>query len=457
MKNIKRVFIANRGEIAVRIIRACRDLGLDAIQAYSEADRDSLPVRLADASVSIGPPQPSLSYLDARRLIAAAKESGADAVHPGYGFLAESADFASQCEAAGLIFIGPSADVIQLMGDKAAARRLADEKGVPVTKGTLEPLNDVGEAVAVADRIGYPLLIKASAGGGGRGMRVVNNRVELKANFDRAATEATSSFGSGELYIEQYVSPVRHIEVQIMGDGFNVIHIGERDCTIQRRHQKLVEESPSWGLSEELRHRITSSAVSLAASVNYCGAGTVEYIVNLETGYFFFIEMNTRIQVEHPVTEMITGLDLIATQIQIADAGELPVEQSDVEFRGHSIECRINAEDPDKGFFPCPGKITEFRLPSGPGVRVDSHAFPGYVFPAFYDSLIAKLVTWGKQRNDALARMRRALTELDIRGVATTASFHQRLLSTPDFLEGRTDTNYVKDKMWAGHPAQHLL
>jgi acetyl-CoA carboxylase biotin carboxylase subunit len=457
MKRINSLFVANRGEIAVRIIRACRELGVRAVQGYSDVDRESLAVRLADDKVCIGAAPSKESYLNQMALIGAAKMSGADAIHPGYGFLSENAEFAEECEKAGLIYVGPQASVIRLMGDKAAARKLAAEAGVPITLGSPDPITTEQEAIEIGRRVGYPLLVKAAAGGGGRGMRVVAKEDDLKESLERAGAEASAAFGNGSLYIEKYLSPVRHVEVQVIGDGKNVVHLGERDCTIQRRHQKLVEEGPSPALTPELRDRITSSAIALARHVGYRSAGTLEYIVDAAKQEFYFIEMNTRIQVEHPVTEMLTGLDLVKLQIRIADGEPLPITQSDVRFSGHVIECRINAEDPERGFLPRPGVLSEYSAPAGPGVRVDSHAYPGYALPPHYDSLIAKLIVWGADRHEALARMRRALGEYQIGGVPTTIGFHKRLIDEPDFIAGKVHTRYVKEHMWAGHPTQHML
>jgi acetyl-CoA carboxylase biotin carboxylase subunit len=454
---LRSVFIANRGEIAVRINRACRELGLETVQAYSSADRDSLAVRMADRAVCIGGGPSKDSYLNVNALLGAASMAKVDAVHPGYGFLSENADFADACVEAGLTYVGPEASAIRLMGDKAAARRLAVEAGVPVAQGSQDPVADAEEAAAIADEAGYPVLIKAAAGGGGRGMRVVRNERELRDALERASTEAAAAFGSGAVYIERYLSPVRHVEVQVLGDGREVVHLGERDCTVQRRHQKLLEESPSPILTPGLRERMTNAACRLAKAVDYRSAGTLEFIVDAERQEFFFIEMNTRIQVEHPVTEMITGIDLVKLQLRIAAGESLPLRQADIRFAGHAVECRINAEDPERGFMPKPGKLTEYFTPSGPGVRVDSHAFVGYELPPYYDSLIAKIVTWDENRDAALARMRRALGEFRIAGVPSTVPFHQRLLDEPDFIAGNVDTQFVKQKMWAGHPMQHLL
>ncbi|ALG74484.1 acetyl-CoA carboxylase [Azospirillum thiophilum] len=454
---MRRILVANRGEIALRVIRACRDLGIEAVQVHSSADQDSLPVRLADASVCIGGPSATESYLNVDALIDAAMRTGCDAVHPGYGFLSENAGFARTCEERGLVFIGPNPAVIDAMGDKAAARRIAVEAGVPVSPGSPDPVSGADEAAAIAGKVGYPVLIKASAGGGGRGMRVVADEAALRDTLERASAEAAASFGNGAVYIEKYLPRVRHVEVQVMGDGDHVVHMGERDCSVQRRHQKLVEESPSPGISSDLRRRITESACALARHVRYRSAGTLEFIVDADSEEFFFIEMNTRIQVEHPVTEAVTGLDLVKLQIIVADTGILPLRQEDVHFSGHAIECRINAEDPDKGFLPKPGVLKDFHAPAGPGIRVDSHAYPGYALPPYYDSLLAKIVSWGRTREEAIARMRRALAETRVEGVPTTIGFHQRLLSDDRFLAGAVHTRYVRETMWAGHPMQHML
>jgi acetyl-CoA carboxylase biotin carboxylase subunit len=455
--SIRRVLVANRGEIAVRIIRACRDLGIESVQVYSTADKDSLPVQLADSAVCIGPAPASQSYLQAKVLVDAALMSQCDAVHPGYGFLSENAAFAAMCTEAGLTFIGPSAEVISLMGDKSAARRAAIDAGVPVTPGSPDPISDKAAAALLANEIGFPVLIKASAGGGGRGMRVVESADALNAALDAASREAESAFGNGAVYIEKYLPRVRHIEVQVMGDGRDVVHFGERDCSIQRRHQKLVEESPSPVLRPAQREAITASACQLAAKVNYSGAGTMEFILDPATGEFYFIEMNTRIQVEHPVTELVTNMDLVKMQIIVAATGKLPVSQGEISYSGHAIECRINAEDPERGFMPKPGTLTELVLPAGPGVRVDTHIYPGYELPPHYDSLMAKVITWGRTREEAIARMRRALGEMRVSGVPTTLPFHQRLLSEPAFIAGDVHTRFVRETMWAGHPMQGML
>lgn len=454
---LRRILIANRGEIALRVIRACRDLGVESVQAHSTADANTLPVQLADSAIEIGEAQATESYLKGDRIIEAAKQVGADAIHPGYGFLSESAAFSDKCAAAGITFIGPKGSVIDLMGNKAAARAMAMKAGVPVTPGSKDPISDFDEAVKIAGEIGYPLLIKASAGGGGRGMRVVESEEKLKETLESASHEAASAFGNGEVYIEKYLSDVRHVEVQVFGDGKKTLQFGERDCSVQRRHQKLLEESPSPAVSPQLREKMVAAACALGDAVGYEGAGTVEFIVDAATQTFYFIEMNTRIQVEHPVTEEVTRVDLVKRQILQAGGNAPELRQEDINPQGHSIECRINAEDPEKGFMPKPGKIETFVLPSGPGIRVDTHVYPGYQLPPYYDSLLAKVIATGSNREEALARMRRALGEMRVEGVPTTISFHQRLLNDPVFLEGRVHTRYIRDVMYAGHRMQQML
>ena len=454
---IKRVLVANRGEIALRIIRACREMGIETVQVYSSADEDSLPVRMADAAVLVGGPEPSASYLNIASLLDAARAHSCDAVHPGYGFLAENAEFADACLQAGLIFIGPDSESIRLMGDKAAARTLALRAGVPIVPGSPEPVSDIDEALRIAEDVGFPLLVKAAAGGGGRGMRVIQNKEALREGIERASAEAKSAFGDGSVYLERFISPVRHVEVQVFGDGENVVHFGERECSIQRRHQKLLEESPSPALDPATRERMGEAACALARAVNYRGAGTLEFVMDGNTGEFFFIEMNTRIQVEHPVTEAVTGVDLVRLQLEIAAGGKLALKQSDVVMQGHAIECRINAEDPEKGFMPSPGRVSALQLPSGPGVRVDSHIYTGYNLPPYYDSLLGKLIVWDENREKAIARMLRALKELEVEGIKTTKSFHERLLTNADFINGQVSTQFVKEKMYTNHPMRHLL
>jgi len=446
---LKKVLIANRGEIALRIIRACRDLGIKTVAVYSEADRDSLHRRFADEDVCIGPPHSSNSYLDPKRIIAAAEVTNSEAIHPGYGFLAENADFADISASCELKFIGPPSDVIRRMGDKAAAKRLMKEAGVPVVPGSDGIVESVDDAVRIADGIGYPVIIKASAGGGGRGMRVAASAQDMQAAFRTARMEAEVAFKNSEVYIERYVTNPRHIEVQILADEHgNVIHLGERDCTVQRRHQKLIEESPSPSLTPELRTEICESAARGAERAGYQNAGTIEFLLDTD-GSYYFMEMNTRIQVEHPVTEEVTDIDLVREQLRIASGLPLDMTQSDVKIRGHSMECRINAENPDRDFRPSPGQITSFHVPGGLGIRVDTHAYAKYVIPAFYDSMIAKLITHGKNRADAMMRMQRALEEFVIEGVETTLGFHKRVFGDPTFQSGIYDTTFV-EKFMAG-------
>ena len=444
-KLIKRVLIANRGEIAVRIIRACRELGLEAVQVYSEADRDSLAVKLADRAVCIGPPRSGQSYLNAEFIVSAAVIHGADAIHPGYGFLSENAHFAGLCEKEGITFIGPSSRVISLMGDKAMARRMADEAGVPTTPGSTGTVGDVVQAKAVAEGLGYPVILKATAGGGGRGMRIVWSENDLPTQYMDAAREAKAAFNDDSLYIEKYLTAIRHIEIQVLSDGQNVLHLGERDCSIQRRNQKLLEESPSPVLDDVMRAQIGEAAVRLCKHVGYTSAGTIECILDGRTGRFYFMEMNTRVQVEHPVTELVTGIDIVKEQIRIAQGVPLSLTQSDVRLSGHAIECRINAEDPDMGFAPSPGVVRNFHVPGGPGIRVDSHLYTGYRIPAYYDSLLAKVIAWGNTRAEAMARMHRAISEMRIDGVKTTLPFHQALLRNEQFRRGEVHTKFVED------------
>uniref|UniRef100_A0A831TGI2 Biotin carboxylase n=1 Tax=Thermorudis peleae TaxID=1382356 RepID=A0A831TGI2_9BACT len=441
----RKVLVANRGEIALRVMRACRELGIATVAVYSEADATALHVRYADEARCIGPAVATRSYLNIEALVQAARETGAEAVHPGYGFLAENAAFARACREAGLAFIGPRPEAIELMGDKAEARTLAREAGVPVVPGTPDKVS-TEEALAAAEEIGFPLMVKAAAGGGGRGIRVVERREELAGAVAIAAQEAQAAFGDGALYLERYLSRPRHVEVQVLGDEHgNVLHLFERECSIQRRRQKLLEEAPSPALTPELREQICAAAVRLARAAGYTSAGTLEFLLDQE-GQFYFLEMNTRIQVEHPVTELVTGVDLVKEQIRVAAGEPLRWRQEEIALRGHAIEFRINAEDPEMGFFPSPGVVEALELPGGPGVRVDHALYAGYEIPPYYDSLIAKLIVWGVDREEALARGRRALAELRIEGIATTAPFHRRLLDDPDviaaayhvqFLDGR--------------------
>ncbi len=437
-----KVLIANRGEIALRVIRACRELGLPTVVVHSEADRDSLHVRFADEDICIGPPKPQQSYLNIPRIIAAAEITGADAIHPGYGFLAENADFAEICERSNIVFIGPTAQQIRLMGDKVEARRTMSAAGVPVIPGTEEALADVRFARKAAENIGFPVMIKAAAGGGGKGMRVARSSERFEELFKMAKAEAEAAFGDGALYVEKLVQGARHVEIQVLGDRYNrAVHLGERDCTIQRRHQKLIEESPSPVLNPELRREMGAAAIRGVEAIGYVGAGTVEFLLD-RNRRFYFLEMNTRIQVEHPVTEEVTGYDLVKEQLSVA-AGERLSLPDEVEIRGHAIECRINAEDPDNGFRPNPGKITTFHPPGGLGIRVDTHVYSGYTVPPYYDSLIAKLIVRARNRDEAIARARLALEMFVIEGVQTTIPFLKQVLDHNDFRSGDIDTHFL--------------
>jgi acetyl-CoA carboxylase biotin carboxylase subunit len=439
----KKILIANRGEIALRVIRACKELGVQTVAVYSEADRESLHVRFADDDVCIGPPPSRDSYLKIPRLIAAAEITGADAIHPGYGFLAENAEFAETCAASNIAFIGPTADQIRVMGDKAAARSAMSAANVPIIPGTPGPMEDVDDALAFSRQIGFPVIIKAAAGGGGKGMRVARDADEFARSFQLARSEALSAFGSGDVYVEKYLDRPRHIEFQILGDTHgHVIHLGERDCSVQRRHQKLIEEAPSPAVSPELRQRMGDAAVKGAKSIDYVGAGTIEMLLDTD-GSFYFMEMNTRIQVEHPVTEMLTGIDLVKEQIRVA-AG-MPLSISTLPpLRGHVIECRVNAEDPARGFQPSPGRIIAFHPPGGPGVRLDTHVYAGYTVPPYYDSLLAKLICEGRDREEARRRMKIALESFIIEGVTTTIPFLARVMDNPRFRAGEVDTKFLE-------------
>jgi acetyl-CoA carboxylase biotin carboxylase subunit len=431
-----KILIANRGEIAVRIIRTCRELGIRTVVAHSTADAQSLPVRLADESICIGPNDPRSSYLNIASIISAAAITDSEAIHPGYGFLAENPSFADICRTCGITFIGPSPEAIRLMGDKAQARQIAKQAGVPVVPGSEEPLRDANEAQEIADLIGYPIILKAAAGGGGRGMRIVRDREGVAQAFAACQSEAAAAFGSSEIYCEKYIEEARHVEVQVLGDQHGIrLHLGERDCTVQRRHQKLIEESPGPRLVPDTRAGLHRAGLLAAAAVNYVNAGTVEFLVDPE-GHFYFIEMNTRIQVEHPVTELVTGIDLVREQIRIAAGEALGYRQDDVRFDGHAIECRINAEDPET-FAPSAGRVTAWIPPGGFGVRVDSHLMVPYAVPPFYDSLIAKIIVHAREREEAIDRMRRALGETSVEGVKTSIPFQLKVLADPAFVEGR--------------------
>ncbi|MCH9649881.1 MAG: acetyl-CoA carboxylase biotin carboxylase subunit [Deltaproteobacteria bacterium] len=438
----KKILIANRGEIALRVIHACRELGIATVAVHSTADSDSLHVTYADEGICIGPPQSTDSYLNLNAVISAAEITGADAVHPGYGFLAEKAHFAEVLAECGLSWIGPKPETIRLMGDKAKARQMAIKAGVPVLMGSEEPLDDLTEALELASRVGYPVILKAAAGGGGRGMRIVQHEEEFEHQYSTAANEATAAFGDGSIYLEKYLVEPRHIEFQIFGDRYgNVIHLGERECSIQRRHQKLLEESPSPALTPALRAEMGAAAVQLAKAVGYENAGTIEFLLDVDDS-FYFMEMNTRIQVEHPVTEMVMGVDLVKMQIQVAQGEALKIEGGFVP-RGHAIECRVNAEDPEN-FRPSPGKIITFHPPGGPGVRVDTHAYEHYVIPPFYDSMIAKLIVHDADRDAAIARMSRALDHFVIEGVKTSIPLHRGILQDPAFQAGQVSTRFME-------------
>ena len=443
---LKRVLIANRGEIAVRVIRACRKLEIETVAVFSQADKDSLHVRLADKAICIGPPASRESYLKIPSIVAAAEITEAEAIHPGYGFLSENAHFADVCQECGFVFIGPPAEAIERTGDKAVAKETMRAAGVPVIPGSEGTLSDVDEAQRLADDMGYPVIIKASAGGGGRGMRIATNREELVSSFGTAQAEAKSAFGDGSVYLEKFIGRARHVEIQILADAHGeVIHFGERDCSMQRRHQKLIEESPSPAVNAALRSRMGDAAVRAAKAVGYVNAGTVEFILD-DDGNFYFMEMNTRIQVEHPVTEMVTGIDLVEQQLRIAGGERLPFRQEDIKLTGHAIECRINAEDPNKGFRPCPGTVSHFIPPMSNGSRIDTHLYPGYTVPVYYDSLLAKLIVHAKGRSEAIDAMLRSLDDCTIEGVSTTIPFHKRLLAAPGFQSGRFHTKYVEEE-----------
>jgi len=438
----RKILIANRGEIALRVICACKELGIKTVAVYSEADRNSLHVRFADEAVCIGPPRSSESYLNIPHVISAAEITNVDAIHPGYGFLSENANFAEVCEASHIAFIGPSPDILRLMGEKEQARSAMLAAGLPIVPGSDGILADEAAALSEAQRIGYPVIIKASAGGGGRGMRVVRDKDELPAHYATARAEAQQAFGVPDVYLERFIERPRHIEFQVMGDRHGrVMHLGERECSIQRRHQKLIEESPSTALNPERRAELGAQVVRALEGIGYCGAGTMEFLMD-ENGAFFFIEMNARIQVEHPVTEMVTNVDLIKSQVRVAAGEHLENVVGKLEARGHSIECRINAEDPET-FAPSPGRITVFQQPGGTGIRVDTAVYADAVIPPYYDSLVAKLIVRGRDRGEAIARMRRALEMFVIEGIKTSIPLHRKILAEPDFEAGRLDTHFM--------------
>jgi len=449
VKELRRVLVANRGEIAVRLVCACRKLGIESLLVASEADLDSLAARLADRTICIGPPPARASYLNAEAIVHAAVASRCDAIHPGYGFLSENARFAELCEANGVTFVGPAAHTMRALGDKLQAREIARNCGVPLLPGSRR-VNSAAEADALAAKIGYPVLFKASAGGGGRGMKVAGDTEALHAAFPTASAEALSAFGDPTLYVERFVARARHVEVQILGDGAgNVIHLGERDCSTQRRYQKIVEESPAPALAPHLREGVRAAAVALAREARYSSAGTVEFLVDPAGGKFYFLEVNTRIQVEHPVTEMVTGIDIVAEQLRIASGRGLSIDQSEVRMQGHAIEARINAESPSDGFRPSPGRITAWQAPAGDGIRVDTHCFPGYVVPPYYDSLLAKLIVVGRDREEAIEALQAALGSFVVEGVATTIPFLLRLLDEPAWREAAIHTRWAEELLQA--------
>jgi acetyl-CoA carboxylase biotin carboxylase subunit len=443
-REIKKILIANRGEIAIRIIWTCKEMGIKTVAVHSEADREALHVRYADEAICIGPPPSAQSYLNIPAIISAAEVTNVDAIHPGYGFLAESATFAKICEDCNIKFIGPRADVIAMMGDKVEARRTMQAAGVPILPGSPEPIESADEAKKIAREIGFPVIIKAAAGGGGRGMRIVRSEDELAINLETAQTEALAAFKNGAVYIERYIERPRHIEIQVLADEHgNCIHLGERECSIQRRHQKLLEEAPSIAITPEQREKMGAVAVNACKEIGYSSAGTFEFLLD-EDGSFYFMEMNTRIQVEHPVTEMVTLADIVRNQIRIASGEDLQYQQSDVQIVGHSIECRINAEDPVK-FTPSPGKITAFNIPGGPGVRVDTAAYPDYTVPPYYDSMIAKLIVHARTRELAIARMQRALDMMVVEGIKTTIPLHKKIMADEKFQKGDFSTKFMEE------------
>ena len=442
-----KVLIANRGEIALRVIRACKELGIKTVAVYSEADRDSLPVRFADEAICIGEPKSSESYLNIPAIISAAEITDVDAIHPGYGFLSERAHFAEICESCKITFIGPPPVAIRKMGDKSVAKDTMRQTKIPTVPGSDGVVKNEQDAIKIAERINYPVMIKASAGGGGKGMRIAHNRPSLVSSLQMVQTEAQAAFGNNEVYIEKYIDGARHIEVQVLADKFgNTIHLRERECSIQRRHQKLIEETPSPVINSKTREKMGEVAVKAAKAVGYYSAGTVEFILD-KNGSFYFMEMNTRIQVEHPITELITGVDLVKEQIRIAAGEKLKLAQKDISCNGHAIECRINAEDPDNNFMPSPGKVTMYHPSGGLGVRIDSHLYTGYSVPPYYDSLIAKLIVHADDRRQAIARMRCALSEFIVEGIKTTIPFHLRVLDNPDFQKGEYSTKFIEEKL----------
>ena len=445
---MNKILIANRGEIAVRIIRACREMNIKTVAIYSEIDKDALHTRLADEAICIGPAPSNKSYLNIKNIIEAANITGADSIHPGFGFLSENAEFAKICEESNIKFIGPNSKVIDLLGNKSNAKEMMKKEGVPVIPGSDGSITGLKEAISISDKIGYPIILKAAAGGGGKGIRIVNCKEDLEDAYNIVKQEAKISFNDDEIYIEKFVQNPRHVEIQILADEFgNIVHLGERDCSIQRRHQKVLEETPSTAVDEKLRNKMGEAAIKAAKVAGYSSCGTVEFLVDKDKN-FYFMEMNTRIQVEHPITEMRTNIDMVKEQIKIAGGEKLKFTQKDIEFRGHSIECRINAENPSKNFMPCPGKITGINLPGGNGIRIDTAIYEGYTIPPNYDSMIAKIIAYGSNRNEAISKMKRALEELVIDGIDTNRDFLFEIIKNPNFIRGNFDTSFIEKEIF---------
>ena len=441
---MNKILIANRGEIAVRIIRACKEMNLKTVAVYSEADKDSLHTRLADEAICIGPAESNKSYLNYKNIIEAAYITGADSIHPGFGFLSENSQFAKICKESNIKFIGPSYEVIKLMGNKSNAKEMMAKAGVPVVPGSKGSVKSLNEAREISNKIGYPVMIKAAAGGGGRGIRIVNSEAEVESSYNIVKQEAMNSFKDDEIYIEKYIQNPRHVEIQVLADEHgNVIHLGERDCTVQRRNQKILEETPSTAIDDKIREKMGDAAIKAVKKVGYTSCGTIEFLVDKDKN-FYFMEMNTRIQVEHPITEERTGIDIVKEQIRIAAGEPLRLKQKDIEFKGHCIECRINAENPSKNFRPCPGKITGLILPGGNGIRIDTFVYAGYTIPPNYDSMIAKIIAFGKTRNEAISKMKRALEETVIEGVDTNIDFLFKIIKNPNFIRGKFDTSFIE-------------
>ena len=441
---MNKILIANRGEIAVRIIRACKEMNIKTVAVYSEADKDSLHTKLADEAVCIGPANSGKSYLNIRNIIEAARITNSDSIHPGFGFLSENSQFANICKESNIKFIGPESEIIDLLGNKSNAKEMMKKAGVPVIPGSDGSIKGLKDALCIAEKIGYPVILKAAAGGGGKGIRIANNPEELENGYNIVKQEAKISFNDDEIYIEKFIVNPRHVEIQILADEYgNIIHLGERDCSIQRKHQKMIEETPSTTIDDKLRNKMGDAAVKAAKIANYTNCGTVEFLVDKDKN-FYFMEMNTRIQVEHPITEMRTGIDIVKEQIKIAGGERLKIKQKEIEFKGHSIECRINAEMPSKNFMPCPGRITGLNLPGGNGIRIDTAIYEGYTIPPYYDSMIAKIIAYGTTRNEAIAKMKRALEELVIEGIETNRDFLFEIIRNPDFIRGNFDTSFIE-------------